>query len=76
MADIAIPFGDSGWDILVTDSPANKIKYIAKSVEFSPDPAIMILRIKRALKRYKIDAKVFAEGDKITIQYGSELIHL
>ena len=74
MADVRIPFASTGRDIAVADYPLNRVRYIVKSVEFTPDPAVMKLRVERALREAGIEAEVIVAGNVVTVQVEGQIV--
>ena len=74
MADIRIPFASTGKDIAAADDPLNRVRYIVKAVEFSSDPAVMKLRVERALRDAGIEAEVAVEGNVVTVQVEGQIV--
>lgn len=65
--DIKIPFRFFNKDLMIEDSIENRIRFIAKSIDFIDDKSIYCGRLRSELSKNGIEASVSYYGDEISV---------
>ncbi len=74
--DIKIPFKFFNKDLMTEDSIENRIRFIAKSIDFMDDKSIYCGLLRSELDKNGIKAAVYYSGDKISVNTYEQVVIL